>query len=144
VHANTSFTLSSAHPFCGSTRARTVRIADPPEFTFKSRKTGPLVWLFRFSTRYVPGSITRFPARNSNGIWAVIVVRICAEAAPAATTREAVAIINLIVSFFIVIPSFGFAAASPIRTLIRQVACHCAGARKALKTRAEGADFHPM
>jgi hypothetical protein len=51
---------------------------------------------------------------------------------------------NLVVSFFIVLPSFGFAAAFPIRTLIRQLACHGVSARKALKTRTCDADFrHP-
>jgi len=48
------------------------------------------------------------PGADSNEIWAVIV---CAEATPAATTRAAVAIITFVVSFFIVLPSFGFATA---------------------------------
>ena len=48
---------------------------------------------------------------------------------------------NLVVSFFIVIPSFEFATASPIRTLILQLACHRVNARKVLKTRACRADL---
>jgi hypothetical protein len=56
----------------------------------------------------------------------------------------AAAIINLVVSFFIVLPSFGFATAFPIRTFIKQLACHGTGARKALKTRSSDTDFHHL
>jgi hypothetical protein len=85
--------------------------------------------------------MTWLPTRNSNGIAAIIVRRICAEAAPITTTKAAVAIMNLVVSFFIVIPSFGFAAAFPICRDTMQLACHDAGARKVLKTRSRDADF---
>jgi len=51
---------------------------------------------------------------------------------------------NLVVSFFIVVPSFGFAAAFPIRTFIRQLACHAADARNVLKTRSGHVDFRNL
>src|ERR1035441_6383567 len=85
--------------------------------------------------------MTWFPARNSNGIEAVIT---CAEATPATTTRAAVAIITFVVSFFIVLPSFGFATALPICMGTLQLACHSAGARKALKPRSRDVDFRQL
>jgi hypothetical protein len=66
---------------------------------------------------------------------------VCAEAAPAAATKAAVAIINFAVSFFIVVSSFGFAAAFPICALLEQPAYQGPGARKALKTRTRDANF---
>src|ERR1019366_2009988 len=92
-------------------------------------------------TWYVPGAITRFPTRNSNGIWAVMFF---AGAALAAATRTVAAIVSFVVSVFIALPSFEFATASPIRTDIRHLAGPGAGARTALNTRARRADLRHL
>jgi hypothetical protein len=120
----------------------TLRIIPAAAFAFKSSMTGVSVTC-ETSTRYVPGAITRPAAWNSNGI-AAVNVYVCAEAAPAATTKAAVAIISLVFSFCIVIPSVGSAGAFPLCTGALQLACQSAGARKALKTRSREVDFRHL
>ena len=133
------FPLAS-HAFCGSTGACGNSAIYRPECKFKSRKTGtPL------SREEVDPVCSRrqHPTPRAE-LERNLGYHCLCRSGPAATTRAAVAIINLVVSFFIVLPSFGFAAAFPIRTDIGQLACHCAGARKALKTRSSDADFRHL